>query len=197
MRLFVAIDVPEAWRTALTEAQRAMPPDLARSLRFVEPHLVHLTLKFIGEVADERAPELLVPALDDAAAGCAVSFALGRAGTFGPPARTQVAWLGVDGDMDALRVLAARVDVAVATALDVPREARPLSPHLTLARVRRGATPEQRRAVAEAIEALAPPMSYPFTAQEVVLVRSHLGSGSPRYEVLSRHGRPPGGALRS
>lgn len=193
MRLFVAIEAPADWRRALAEARRALPEPVARSLRFVEPRLAHVTLRFIGEVADEHAPEVLRDALDRAIAPFEIPLHLGRAGTFGPPARTNVAWLGVEGDREALRALAGRVSEAMDAALGIEGDGRPLSPHLTLARVRPQATPEERSAVAAAMAALPAPGPHPFVARQAVVVRSHLGPAGPRYEVLSHHGRLGGG----
>ncbi|GMU41927.1 MAG: RNA 2',3'-cyclic phosphodiesterase [Chloroflexota bacterium] len=194
MRLFVAIEAPEAWRDALAATRRALPSDVARSLRFVEPRLAHVTLKFIGEAGDD-APGRLRDALDAAVPPFAIPLRLGRAGTFGPAARTQVAWLGIEGDLDGLRALAERVDQAVATALGLPRESRPYSPHLTFARVRSSATAEERRAVAEAVAALPPPPPSAFEARQAVVVHSILGPDGPRYRVLSHHGTPGNGAV--
>ncbi|PKN78274.1 MAG: RNA 2',3'-cyclic phosphodiesterase [Chloroflexi bacterium HGW-Chloroflexi-9] len=193
MRLFVAIEAPAEWRRALAEARRALPEPVARSLRFAEPHLAHVTLRFIGEVADEHAPEVLRNALDRAVTPFAIPLHLGRAGTFGAPARTNVAWLGVEGDLEALCALAGRVSEAVDATLGIEGDGRPLSPHLTLARVRPQATPEERRAVAVAVAALPAPEPYPFIARQAVVVRSHLGPAGPRYEVLSHHGHIGGG----
>src|SRR3954468_12620686 len=57
MRLFVAIELPDAWRQALgtlqSDMQRALDadPSLARTrVRWVRPDGIHLTLKFLGEV---------------------------------------------------------------------------------------------------------------------------------------------------
>ncbi|MDP2327403.1 MAG: RNA 2',3'-cyclic phosphodiesterase [Dehalococcoidia bacterium] len=188
MRLFVAIEAPAEWRRALAEARRALPEPVARSLRFVEPYLAHVTLRFIGEVPDEHAPEVLRNALERAIAPFEIPLHLGRAGTFGAPARTSVAWLGVEGDLEALRALATRLGEAVDAALGIEGDGRPLSPHLTLARVRPQATPEECRAVAAAVAALPAPDPHPFIAQQAVVVRSHLGPAGPRYEVLSHHG---------
>ncbi|MYE31644.1 MAG: RNA 2',3'-cyclic phosphodiesterase, partial [Chloroflexi bacterium] len=107
-------------------------------------------------------------------------------GTFGSAARTSVVWLGLGGDVDALRALAGRVETAVEAA-GLPPERRELRPHVTLARVRQRASTAQRRALAAAVGALDAPGPHPYRAVEVVLVRSHLGAGQPRYEVLGRY----------
>ena len=188
MRLFVAIEPPDAW---LREASRALDAlaaalgDDADALRPVTPDRMHLTLRFLGEVHADR-----FPALDAALRGTvppvAVDLELAATGTFGAPARTSVVWLGLGGDLDALRALAARVESAVA-ASGLPPDDRELRPHVTLARVRRQASPAQRRAVASAVATLDAPRLAPHRATSAALVRSHLGAGGPRYEVVGRY----------
>jgi 2'-5' RNA ligase len=183
VRLFVAIEVPDAWR----ETARATTEALARAsgvrLRAVDPALMHLTLRFLGEVSEERM-EPLVAALEETASPVDVALELGRAGTFGSATRTQVVWLGVGGDLARLEALAGRIEAAV-RACGLPPEDRPLRPHLTLARLGRQLSAGDRRVVAEAVRALDVPAPLPFQAREVVLVQSYLGGARPRYEVLA------------
>lgn len=188
MRLFIAIEAPDAWRVA-AEAQQAallaaLPGATRRALRPVRPELLHLTLRFLGEV-DEGAVDPLQAALDGVPP-FRVELALAPAATFGPAARTGVVWLGIGGEVDALRALARAVEGAVRLA-GAPPDDRPFAAHLTLARVGRSASAEDRGAVAAAVRALDPPPPLPFVADQLVLVRSHLGGPAPRYEVLSRH----------
>ena len=186
-RLFVAVEVPDGWRDAARAARAAVDGrQSGLPLRWVDPALMHLTLRFLGEV-DEQALEPLQRELAAGVPPVDVELALGPAGSFGAPGRTAVAWLAVRGDGEGLRALAERVEAAVVAA-GLPSEDRPLRPHLTLARVRRGASTQQRRAVAEAIAALDPPPPAAFRARSVALVRSHLGREGPRYETLSRYG---------
>ncbi len=184
MRLFVAIEAPEAWRRAAAAVQRALPSEVRDALRLVDPALMHVTLRFLGDVDAERVPDLEA-ALRRRVPPVEVALTLGAPATFGPPARMAVALLRVEGDLRGLRALAGRVDAAVKEALGVPPEEWPLNPHVTLGRLNRRATPGQRRAVAEAVAALSPPPEEPFVARRVVLVRSHMGPAGPRYEVLA------------
>lgn len=190
MRLFVALEISDAWRDGARATLRAVTgalaadPHAARQLRPVDPALLHLTLRFAGEVDDGVAARIeeelrAVPPVD-------VELELAPAGTFGAAARTSVLWLGVAGDLDRLRGLAGRVDAAVERA-GLPPDGGKFRPHLTLARVRRQAPAAQRRAIAAAVAAAPPPDRAPLYAREIVLVRSHLGGRQPRYEVLSRH----------
>ncbi|MGE0135928.1 MAG: RNA 2',3'-cyclic phosphodiesterase [Dehalococcoidia bacterium] len=184
MRLFVAIGVPDSWRAAAAAATAAIERDSGVRLRAVHPSLMHLTLRFLGEVPDDRVAPL-TEALRDAVPPVEIELALGPAGTFGPPQRAQVVWLGVTGDLEALQALADRIETA-SRAAGLPSEDRPLRPHLTLARLGRSLTPEDRRAVAEAARRLEAPPPLPFHAHEVQLVQSTLANPRPVYEVLAR-----------
>ncbi|MBX7111160.1 MAG: RNA 2',3'-cyclic phosphodiesterase [Dehalococcoidia bacterium] len=186
MRLFVAIDVPDAWRDAAVQATEALAQASGVRLRPVHPSLMHLTLRFLGEVPEDGVPRL-IEALRAAITAFDLELALGPAGTFGPPIRTQVAWLGITGDLEGLQHLAARIESAVRAA-GLPPEDRPLRVHLTLARLGRELRPDERRAVAEAARHLDAPPPLPFHAREVLLVRSTLANPRPLYEVLSRFG---------
>ena len=184
MRVFIALDVPPPWRVAASGAQRALRASAgAGTLRFVDPTLMHLTLRFLGEI-DPPATERLQRALSHHVVPFELTLTLGPAGTFGPAARTAVAWLGIGGERERLDAL---VGNAVATA-DLADERRPFRPHITLARVHRSASPDDRRHIADAIAALDSPPASPSRFHELVVVRSHLGGAQPRYEVLSRHG---------
>ncbi|MSQ31019.1 MAG: RNA 2',3'-cyclic phosphodiesterase [Dehalococcoidia bacterium] len=193
MRLFIAIEVSDEWRAVATSQQEALiaalPPAVRAHLRPVGAELLHVTLRFLGEV-DEGAIDPLQAALD-AVLPFAVTLSLEPAGTFGPAPRTGVVWLGVAssgprGELRVLRGLARDVERAVRL-VGAPPEDRPYSAHLTLARLARGAGPGDRRAVAEAVRALDAPPPVPFTARELVLVRSYIEGPAPRYEVLSHH----------
>jgi RNA 2',3'-cyclic 3'-phosphodiesterase len=186
MRLFLAIEVPAEWREAARATTDAIAAASGVGLRRVDPAHMHLTLRFLGEVAEERLP-LLHGALARRAPPVDFELSLGAAGTFGPPARTSVVWLGLGGDRQALHALVVRIEAAVNEAGLAPSE-EAFTPHLTLARVGRASSPVGRRAIAEAVRAVAAPAPLSFRAHEVVLVRSHLGGGPPRYEVIGRFG---------
>lgn len=55
VRLFIAIDLPDAAKQQLAQIQRQLEGSL---LRFVDPAILHLTLKFLGEVLPEKLPDL-------------------------------------------------------------------------------------------------------------------------------------------
>jgi 2'-5' RNA ligase len=135
MRAFIAIEIPEAIKAGMAAAQarlRSAGVDAGWS----RPEGIHLTLKFLGEVREELAPELL-GALTLALAGAArFRLSLEGVGTFPNPASARVVWLGVTGEVGRLVALQAAVEQAMVEA-GLERDDRPFTPHLTLGRVKR------------------------------------------------------------
>jgi 2'-5' RNA ligase len=135
MRLFAAIPVEG-------EVRRTLQPLLARwaatdwPVKWAPPDALHLTVKFLGEVAPDRLPGI-VTALGDATLGTpALPLVLRELGAFPTLDRPRVLWAGLDGEA-ALELLADRVERACA-ALGFAVEGRPFRPHVTLGRVREG-----------------------------------------------------------
>jgi 2'-5' RNA ligase len=129
-RLFVAVDLPDH----LHESLAAICTGIA-SARWERPHLLHLTLRFIGE-ADAATTAALQTALLAIDVG-RFQLEFAGVGTFPPIGRKppRVLWVGV-ADNPALARLQQKVDAA-ATSCCVEPESRAWKPHLTLARFKR------------------------------------------------------------
>lgn len=211
LRLFVAVELPDDVRSAL-----AGSIDLLRNagagagLRWVRPEAMHLTLKFLGSTPEEKLPAI-EDALDEAARDVA-PFVLQLAG-FGSfhggrgeiqhrgtresyHYNLRVVWVGVQGDVEALRQLAARVEEHVAP-LGFPTEKRAFSAHLTLARVRDDADRATREEMFRTLEPylsegtrtgnFRPELVPAFPALRVgriSLMQSTLGRGGATYASL-------------
>lgn len=191
LRLFVACELPQAACDALAQVQDGLRAKGAAPLRWVRPEGIHLTLKFLGGVpeAQRRAVEdALVAAI---AAPFRLSLRLGAVGSFGGRQRLRVVWVGLEGDVEELARLADGVERALEP-LGFPREKRPYSPHLTLARVPDHATVEQRLRLASLLESYRPPPPVGFEVRSVSLMQSFLEPGGARYQRLAAF--PPAGA---
>lgn len=132
IRAFLAVELAEPIRERLAAAARDLQAAGA-DVKWVDPAVIHLTLKFLGELAPER-----VEALKSRLAATTAGF--GRfpievrgLGTFGRPPR--VVWAGIGEGTDRLAGLA-RILSREAAAVGVPEEARPFSAHVTLGRVK-------------------------------------------------------------
>ena len=183
-RLFVALDPDDAVRAGAAAAvawlKDAADP-LGRALRFVDPGALHLTLRFLGEVAEERLEGIRWAVSAAAAGGASLSLQLRGAGAFPSPGRAHIVWLGVGGDVAPLQGLAASLDHLLAP-LGFPAEGRAFRPHLTVARSRLG-VPGLGAALQAASAALAP---IPWHATTLTLFESQLGRGGARHLPLLR-----------
>ncbi|WP_326701356.1 RNA 2',3'-cyclic phosphodiesterase [Streptomyces sp. NBC_01754] len=159
------------------------PPDdakeeLARQLRpayGTHPHMRwnriedwHITLAFLGELPAGTVPLLRRPLAGLATARRPPRLSLRGSGNFDD----RVLWTGIGGDLDELHLLAADVR-AVVEDCGVAFEGRPLRPHLTLARARRG----DRTSAAEIAEGLAGFTGRRWPAEHLHLVGSDIGRG--------------------
>ncbi len=139
VRTFIAIELDEATRRAIGDAQAQLKHARgAHDIRWVAPENIHLTLKFLGDVDAEKMPAL-TRALADACASIApFTLTFGGVGAFPNTRRPNVIWVGVAGEAETATRLSQKIDDACA-GLGFAREARPLSPHLTVGRVKRDA----------------------------------------------------------
>ena len=130
MRLFVAIDVPQAVRQALGELIARLRTE-SRGAKWVRPEAMHVTLKFIGEVEPGKV-DAIRAALRDVHSGEAVDLNFRALGFFPNERRPRVLWCGIAASPNLAR-LAVDVDEALKP-LKIPAESRKFAPHLTLAR---------------------------------------------------------------
>jgi 2'-5' RNA ligase len=195
MRLFVALDIGDAIRERITrfvDGVRNFAPDA----RWVKPESLHVTLKFIGEQPDATVENIKQELVSIASASSGIHF---HGYGFFPTAKSaRVFWIGMDSGPE-LAQLAAMVDNKMAT-VGIPREDRPFSPHLTLARASGGSgSPRWHKGdrpnrtfqiLQDKLAALPAPDFGSMTAHEFFLYRSQLSPKGSTYTKLARFGLP-------
>jgi len=186
MRSFVAVDLPESIKAALSEQQYALRTAAAltsgrnEDTKWTRPEGIHLTLKFLGEISPKQVTQV-TQAL--AGLGSFEPFALQVKGFgFFPDARRpRVLWVGVEAP-PALGQLAHRVESAMER-LGFDAEGRMFSPHLTLARF------NVSRPRPELVALLEPKTGLilgRFEVSEFFLVESRLSSCGAQYQKVAR-----------
>jgi 2'-5' RNA ligase len=187
LRLFVAVQLPPAWKRYLASQTTALEHVAPGYTRWVAPDLLHLTLVFLGWQPSESLQAIAIATGQAAAAERPFVLALGRLGHFGGAA-ARVLWLGVhdtDGQMAHLHAALATELLAQAVVFD----ARPFVPHLTLGRARRRASSAAGRTLASRLRdwptTPGPPAA--FTVERLILMRSELLPGGPRYTALGEY----------
>ena len=176
MRLFFAIELSDALRTAVDHAVaplRAAEPELA----WVRPEKLHLTMKFLGEVTEASLPRLASAAESVAVRHRRFEMTLGGVGAFPNFRRARVVWMGVESD-PRLELLHHDLELACGDA-GFEVEGRPFRPHITLARIRTPLPLDRVRQFARVARRVA------FAASDEVhalgLLESVLGTSVDRY----------------
>lgn len=183
VRAFVAADLSDRVKSAVSEVAEQLRQARLPSVRPVNPEGIHLTVKFLGDV-----PTNSVPGVIDAVSGAArqiepFHIELGAVGVFPDRGSPRTLWVGFTGDLDPLRQMHRLVDEAAA-GLGFTKERRLFRPHLTLARVRDGASADARRSAIEAAERCWNARGLRFEVNAVSLIESFLSPKGARYEPL-------------
>jgi len=126
-RLFVAIDLPDSVKGEIA----ALTSRLA-GVRLVFPEQLHLTLRFIGEVEEQTM--LAIKDSLSSVTSPPLTLSLSGAGYFPRGTHPRVLWIGLTPD-DLLLQLQSKIERAVQAA-GIPGDARPFTPHITIARTK-------------------------------------------------------------
>jgi 2'-5' RNA ligase len=182
MRLFVALEIPEAVRRELARRVAALRDRLPRA-RWVEPEKVHLTLLFLGQIPDDQVPNLSAKLREAFAKHPPMTLRLSGGGTFPPKRPARVVWVGMDApeELAALQADAVAAVTSVGEAVGFEPETRPFTSHVTLARCE----PNWPRDAAEKFTAAFPgEVGPPFRVDRGVLMESKLSPRGARYSVV-------------
>jgi 2'-5' RNA ligase len=137
MRVFIAIDIDEQIRKALGRLQNEMrsKADIRKGdVKWVNPDVMHLTLKFLGEIKDVQSVDVCNITKEVAGRHGNFELEVEKVGYFGGKS-ARVLWVGTGQNCENLLQLQSDLEQELASA-GWPRETRKFSGHLTLCRVR-------------------------------------------------------------
>lgn len=189
MRSFVAIELPETLKAEAARLQERLKADgsnLRQTIKWIGPDGLHLTMKFLGEIGEDRVPAVVEVLRGVAAETPALALMVQGLGGFPSLQAARVVWIGVSGpdrSMASLRRLHALLEAAL-EGRGFSRESRPFAPHVTLGRARPGCQP-----------AFGPDVRGPggdhavaiggFEARELLLIKSDLRPTGAVYTRVS------------
>lgn len=184
IRSFIAIELPEQAREGLARLRRELERDEHGFVKWVDPQGIHLTLKFLGNIPAKRVTEITEAMKKAVQAISPFQLEISGLGAFPSLKQPRVFWVGVSGELDKLSALQQNIDSALA-ALGFAKEERPFVAHLTLARIREGASPAERRDFGELVDSTTFQDKYPVEVAAVRLMRSQLMPAGAIYTCLS------------
>lgn len=153
LRAFIAIDLPQPIQEAIEKQTSRLRQAAGDGLvRWIPPQNIHLTLKFLGNIAASHMDFLKQLLHQTADSHQPFDVQIGGIGSFPNSKLPRVLWAGVHAPAD-LASLQKTIEAGAAR-LGYEKEARPFSPHLTLGRVRQGIDSRDLQKISSALNGI-------------------------------------------
>ena len=185
IRTFVAVELNASVKAHIAAAIEQLRGEQINNLRLVRPEGVHLTLKFLGDIDVDRVPAVAEAMSEVAKRHTPFCLTLGSTGVFPNANRARVLWIGVDGDLESLRLLQASVEDAL-IAIGFSPEKRGFNPHLTIGRMHHRASRSDRSRAATALSSLRLPEAQPIAVDAISHMKSTLLPDGAIYECIAK-----------
>ena len=184
IRAFIAIELPDPVKDSLSSLEDRLRPAEHPYVKWVDPQGIHLTLKFLGNIAPDQVPQI-IEAITSASRGTSpLKLQIGGLGAFPNLQRPRVIWVAVIGEVDPLIALQRDIDQALMP-LGFAIEKRPFSPHLTLGRLRERASPGERNSIGKLVMATESEGGPSMEVNQISLMRSTLTPSGAIYNRLA------------
>jgi len=184
VRSFIAIELPDELKAGLSQLQDRLKLGKQSSVKWVNLQGIHLTLKFLGNIAADRISDI-TRVMEEAAQGIPpFRLEVKELGAFPNLRRVQVVWVGVNGEVDKLGRLQQRIESNLVR-LGFAPESRPFTPHLTLARLRDRASLDERQRFGQLIASTKFEATYIIKVDAINLMRSQLTREGAIYSRIS------------
>jgi len=173
IRSFIAIELPQNVKHGLAKLISELEKTEHPFVKWANPEGIHLTLKFLGNIPLKQVDEIS-KAIEKAARGILpFHLEVSGLGAFPNLKQPRVLWVGIKGEIDNLLSFQQNIDSALAP-LGFVAEKRPFTPHLTLARLREGASLAERKGFANLVLSTSFESSYPLDVETISFMRSQL-----------------------
>jgi 2'-5' RNA ligase len=178
IRSFIAVDLDDpSIRDRITAAQGRLVETRAQ-LKIVEPEIMHLTLRFLGEVP-QTTVERVRKAIDSVRfQPFEVEFT--GLGVFPNPRRINVVWVGIKEGQEQLNDIFHQLEPKLRQ-IGLPPDNKGFSPHMTIARVKSNLN---RAALAEYVESMQSQEFGRMPVNAVRLKKSTLTPKGPIYTTI-------------
>ena len=150
LRAFIALDIPANLRQRVGQTTAALRQEIGPLVRWVPVENMHLTLKFLGDIAPSNVDMLSQMLRAEADMFSCFDFHLGGLGSFPSLKRPRVLYIGIQAPAT-LEALQRGIDAATRR-LGYESEDRGYSPHLTIGRLRQNATATDQQTIRRRIE---------------------------------------------
>jgi len=180
MRTFIAIELDKTIKDSVSALIQKLDTG-GRNFRWIKPQGMHLTLKFLGEVSEDKITEVKSVLGSIAKDYSRFPLSLKETGTFPPAARVpRVVWIGIEKN-ESLQNIQARVEKELHN-IRFPKEKRKYHPHLTLGRIK---GLQNIETVMETLNKYKEAEFGGMTVSKITLFKSTLKPTGAEYTILS------------
>ena len=184
IRSFIAVELPDELKSRLEQLETRLKSETQAPVKWVNPDGIHLTLKFLGNI-DAAMTGDITTVMEKAVEGMPpFRLEVKDLGVFPNVRRVQVAWVGLSGEVDKLRQVQQYLESNLEQ-LGFTSESRAFTPHLTIARLRDRATPDERQEFGQLIAETEFDAAHPIKVNFINLMKSQLTREGAIYSRLS------------
>jgi 2'-5' RNA ligase len=153
LRAFIAIELPIPVCDAIQKQTARLRQVLGNDIiRWVPTQNMHLTLKFLGDIATSHLDFLKQLLAREADSHSQFNLQLGGLGSFPASRQPRLLWIGIHTPAD-LASLQKSIETG-ATRLGYDQEERAFSPHLSIGRVRQNVSPSDLQKIRVALDTI-------------------------------------------
>ena len=134
MRAFIAIDISERLQNDLGQVISHLK-NAEADVKWVEPHNIHITMKFLGDIDDAQANNIKIVLDETARSYKPFEILPKKIGAFPSFEFPNVIWVGLSESSPELEKIACDLEEK-SSAIGFLKESRPFVAHLTLGRAR-------------------------------------------------------------
>ena len=178
MRLFIGVEVPEELKQKLLSVQQRL--ESLADIKLVEPENLHFSLKFLGEVNEDRVNKIREVLTTTAEKFSSFTLTLKGIGAFPSTDFARIIWAGCSAGSKELEALAGFIDLELSKA-GFSAEQRSFTAHLTLSRIKQS---EKNLTLQKFISQNTNLEFGSMKVPKISLIKSTLTPAGPAYEEI-------------
>jgi len=179
-RLFIALDLATEIKNVASEIQKAVKP-CGGDIKWVDPHNIHLTLKFIGDAPISTIPEICAAAKASMSNFSPFDLTIDSLGWFPEEKTAQVLWMGIGPGADKIQKMAQVLTRRLEPFCEI-KENKKFTPHITIGRIR---SDKNLKNTLVTFKDQSVKLPIHQKINRAILYKSFLASSGPEYSKIS------------